>query len=118
MGRHEDTLWTLKSWETDQEASFYNQMTVKWAEIMRLFQNDPWGGEGPNGQKGKMAFMAVYNIDAFRDFVLHSSFLKRYKVSSQLRIKIKSDDVATLKLGMAWIKMFLFGEQTKEITPR
>ena len=118
QGRHETATWTLTSWEADQEASFYNQMTVKWAKIMQLFQNDPWGGEGPNGQKGKMAFMAAYNIDVFRDFVLHSSFLKRYKVRSQLRMKIKSDDTAILKLGMAWIKMFLFGEQTKDIIPR
>jgi uncharacterized protein len=118
QGRHETTTWTLASWEKDQEASFYNQMTVKWAKIMQLFQNDPWGGEGPNGQKGKMAFMAAYNVDAFRDFVLHSSFLKRYKVRSPLRMKIKTDDVAMLKLGMAWIRMFLFGEKTKDIMLR
>lgn len=116
MGRHEKTRWNLKSWESDQEASFYNHMTVQWAQIMRMFQSDPWGGQGPNGQKGKMAFMAAYNIDAFRDFVLNSSFLKRYKVRSQLRMKMKSDDVVMLKVGMAWIKMFLFGIKTKDIT--
>jgi Fe-S-cluster containining protein len=116
QGRHEKTVWTLSSWEADQEAAFFNQMTVRWAEVARLFQNDPFEGQGPNGQKGKMAFMAVYNIDAFRDFVLTSSFLKRYKVKSQLRMKLKSDDVAVLKLGMAWIKMFLFGLKVGEIT--
>lgn len=114
-GRFETTSWTLASWEADQEAAFYNQMTMRWAEVARLFQNDPFGAEGPDGQKGKMAFMAAYNIDAFREFVLYSSFLKRYKVDSRLRLKIKSDDVAVLKLGMAWIKMFLFGIQVKEI---
>jgi len=116
QGRFEKTVWTLSSWEADQAAAFYNQMTVKWAEIARLFQNDPFAGQGPDSQKGKMAFMAVYNIDAFRDFVLNSSFLKRYKVASPLRMKLKSDDVAVLKLGMAWIRMFLFGMQVKEIS--
>ncbi len=116
QGWHEKTSWTLASWEADQQAAFYNQMTVQWAEVARLFQNDPFGGEGPNGQKGKMAFMAVYNTDAFRDFVLNSSFLKRYKVKSQLRVKVKSDDVTVLKLGMAWIRMFLFGLKVDEIT--
>ena len=115
QGRFEKTAWTLTSWEADQEAAFYNQMTVRWAEVARLFQNDPFEGEGPYGRKGKMAFMALYNIDAFRDFVLNSSFLSRYKVRSQLRMKIRSDDVALLKLGMAWIEMFLFGIQVKEI---
>ncbi len=116
QGRHENTARTIASWEADQESAFYNQMTVRWAEVARLFQADPFEGEGPNGQKGKMAFMAVYNMDAFRDFVLNSSFLKRYKVKSQLRMKIKSDDVAVLKLGMAWIRMFLFGVKVSEIT--
>jgi hypothetical protein len=109
-------VWTISSWEADQEAAFFNQMTVRWAEVARLFQHDPFEGQGPDCQKGKMAFMAVYNIDAFRDFALNSSFLKRYKVKSQLRMKIKSDDVAVLKLGMAWIRMFLYGLNVNEIT--
>ncbi len=115
-GRFEKTSWTLASWEADQEAAYFNQMTAQWAQIARLFQNDPFGGQGLSSQKGKMAFMAVYNIDEFRDFVLNSSFLKRYKIVSPLRIKLKSDDVAVLKLGMAWVKMFLFGMPVKEIS--
>ena len=116
QGRFEKSEWTLSAWEADQEAAFYNQMTGQWAEVARLFQSDPFGGQGPDSQKGKMAFMAVYNIDAFRDFVLNSSFLKRYKVASPLRMKLKTDDVAVLKLGMAWIRMFLFGMRVKEIS--
>lgn len=115
QGRHEETIWTLASWEADQAASFYNRMTMAWAEVMHLFQSDPFGPEGPEGQKGKMAFMAAYNMDDFREFVVNSSFLKRYKLNPSLRLKIKADDVALLKLGMAWIRMFLFGEKVDEI---
>ena len=118
LGQYEDAPMTPGTWAEDQEAETHHQMTVMWAELKAMFQNDPWEGEGPDGPRGKMAFMAVYNIDAFRDFILHSSFLKRYKVRPQLRMKIKSDDMAMLKLGMAWIKMFLFGAQTKDIIPR
>lgn len=117
-GRNETTSWTQKTWEADQNASFYNQITVEWAEVLRLFADDPWGGEGPTGRRGKMAFMAAYNIDAFRDFVLHSSFLKRYNVKSAVRLKLKNDDVALLRLGMAWIKLFLFGVQSSEVSVR
>ncbi|RJP94233.1 MAG: YkgJ family cysteine cluster protein [Desulfobacteraceae bacterium] len=114
-GQHEDTVWTLKTWEADQEAAFYNQMTAAWANVMRLFQANPFGGQGPESQKGRMAFMAAYNVDAFREFVLTSSFLQRYKIEAGLRMRIKSDDVAVFKLGMAWIKMFLFGVKTPEV---
>ncbi len=40
-GPRESRICTLKSWETEQEASFYNTMTAQWADVMRLFQNDP-----------------------------------------------------------------------------
>ncbi|HMA84830.1 MAG TPA: YkgJ family cysteine cluster protein [Desulfosalsimonadaceae bacterium] len=114
-GQFEETAWTKDTWAADQEAVFYNQMTVEWADFMRLFHTDPWGGEGPNGQKGRMAFMATYNVDTFRDFVLNSSFLKRYKIKSDIRLKIKSDDVALLRLGIAWVKLFLFGIVGKDV---
>jgi Fe-S-cluster containining protein len=115
QGRYEDRPCTIKSWETEQEAAFYNTMTVQWADVMRLFQNDPWGGEGPGGRQGKMAFMAAYNMDAFREFILTSTFLQRYSIKPDLRLKIKTDDLALLKLGMAWIKLFLFGVRTEVI---
>jgi uncharacterized protein len=71
-----------------------------------------WAGQGPDGPKGKMAMMAAYNMEGFRDFVLNSSFLKRHVVKSDLRRKLKTDDMALLRLGMAWIRLFLFGQET------
>jgi uncharacterized protein len=115
MGGRESTSWTAKSWEADQNAAFYNQMTLEWADILRLFQADPFNGAGPYSPKGKMAFMAAYNMDAFRDFIFNSSFLKRYTIKSQLRLKIKTDDVALLRLGFSWIRLFVFGIHTGDI---
>lgn len=112
MGQKETVRWTRQAWEADQEATFYSRMTAQWADLMRLLMDDPWAGEGPGGPKGRMAMMAAYNMDAFRDFVLNSSFLKRHAVKPQLRLKLKSDDVALLRLGMAWIRLFLFGMET------
>ena len=96
----------------------YNKMTGRWAEVKRLFQTDPWGGEGLDGQKGKMAFMATYNIDRFWYFVFNSSFLKRYKVKSALLKKIKADDTQFMKFGFEWVKFFVWGIRTKDIRPR
>ena len=118
LGRHEHQEWTIPDWIEDQEAEQYHAMTIRWSQIRRLFQNDPWGVEGPQGPKGKMAFMATYNIDAFRNFVFHSSFLKRYRVNSTRRKKMKSDDVALLKFGFEWVKVFVWGLASKVIRPR
>jgi Fe-S-cluster containining protein len=118
LGRHEKKAWTLKTWAQDQEASVYNQMTVNWAQLKKLFHTDPWGSEGFNGPKGKMAFMATYNMDPFRDFVFNSSFLNRYKVKSALQKKIKQDDAQLMKFGFEWVKLFVWGIKGKNIRPR
>lgn len=118
LGPHESRRWTASQWAGDQQTEIYHQMTIRWAELKRLFQTDPWGAEGPQGPRAKMAFMAAYNIDRFRDFVFNSSFLKRYKVKSEILKKIKASDLELLKFGFDWIKYYLWGIQSKKIRPR
>ena len=118
LGQYEQDTWTIKTYSKDQKTDIYSQMTIRWADLKRLFQSDPWGAEGPYGPKGKMAFMATYNVDRFRDFVCNSSFLKRYKINSEILRKIRNDDVALMKLGFEWVKFFLWGTQSKNIKVR
>jgi Fe-S-cluster containining protein len=118
LGQYEHEQWTTESWAKDQDAIIYNKMTVKWSELKSLFQADPWGREGSTGSKGKMAFMATYNIDLFRDFLFNSSFLKRYKIKYEILKKVKKDDVELMKLGFEWVKYFLWGIKTKSIRER
>lgn len=110
--------WTLKTWARNQNAEEYNKMTRKWADLMGLFAKDPWQGQGPNGPKGRMAFMATYNIDAFREFLQSSSFLKRYKVKKDHLSRIRKDDTALLRFGMDWVKLFVWGIPSKKIRLR
>jgi len=118
LGQLESTRWTIQSWAQDQDALQYNRMTTRWANIKQLFQANPWGNEGPQGPKARMAFMATYNVDRFREFVFNSSFLKRYKVKSALAKKMQGDDVELLKFGFDWVKLFVFGIPSKKIRPR
>ena len=90
-------------------------MTARWASIKALFQKDPWGPEGLDGAKGKMAFMAAYNIDRFRDFVFQSSFLKRYRVKKTLVKKLRASDQELLLFGFEWIRYFVWGIPSKNI---
>lgn len=118
LGPQEEMQWTIESWSKDQEAAVYNKMTARWAEIRQLFQKDPWGSEGPEGPKARMAFMAVYNIDRFREFVFGSSFLRRFKIKSAVVKKIRADDTELLKMGFDWIKLFVWGLPSKKLRPR
>lgn len=114
-GTETKQTWTIDTWNIDQAVEPYHRMTIQWAKVKRLFQNDPWGIEGMNGKKGKMAFMAIYNIDEFRDFVFKSSFLKRYKVKTELKKKMKKKDDQLLRLAFEWVKLVIWGIPSTKI---
>ena len=118
LGPNEDQVWTLDTWAEDQEARVYNRMARRWATLKALFDQDPWQGQGPYGAKAKMAFMATYNMDAFRSFVFDSSFLKRYRVKKDRVRKIKKDELALLGFGFEWVKLAVWNIPSKWIRPR
>ena len=62
-----------------------------------------------------MFYTVCYNIDKFREFVFHSTFLKRFKVDEETVKKIKDDDKELLLFGFNWLKYCLFGEKTMEL---
>lgn len=115
LGQHEDQELTLDQWAEDQQAVTYNRMTARWAAVKALFHTDPWGPEGVDGPKGKMAFMAAYNIDRFRDFVFQSSFLKRYRIKKTLAKKLRVSDRELMLFGFDWIRFFVWGLPSKDI---
>jgi hypothetical protein len=57
-----------------------------------------------------MFFMASYDIDRFRTFILTSSFLKKFPEEPQMLEKIKTNDVALLEFGLKWLKGLIFKE--------
>lgn len=118
QGRHEARQWTVQDWNRDQEAQRHHEYNLRWAEVRRLFENDPWGPDGPQGAKAKMAFMAAYNLDRFRDFVFNSSFLKRFKVKAELVKKLRRSDEELLTFGFEWIRLSVWDQTSKVIRPR
>ena len=71
-----------------------------------------------NPDIGKMVFMALYNLDRFREFVFGSTFLQRFDVDSVRVEKIKRDDLELLKLSIDWIKFGLFGQKLFQVKDR
>ncbi|MDY6823318.1 MAG: YkgJ family cysteine cluster protein [Thermodesulfobacteriota bacterium] len=119
-GKHEDNPMTPAQWIKDQVAETHNKMTREWAAVKGLFFSNPWPtgdgfGEDTYGPKAKMAFMAAYNIDAFRDFVFNSSFLKRYKIKKDLLKKVRASDAELMRLGFEWIRSYVWGVESKKL---
>jgi len=115
LGQHEKKPWTAETWADDQEAEKYHEMTLRWAQVRRLFQHDPWGADGPSGAKAKMAFMATYNLDRFREFLFSSSFFKRYRIKPEVKKRLRVSDKALLLFGFEWVRFFVWGRPSKKI---
>ncbi len=107
-GHAEETEWTVKEWLRDQQIIYYNAMDDLWAEMDTLFGRNPWQGEGAGGPRQLLAFMACYNIDRFRQYVIDHNLLDRFRLEKSRRKLIERDDESLLKFGFDWLKLILF----------
>jgi Fe-S-cluster containining protein len=109
MGHAQDKQWQVAAWVIDQQIQLYNEMNDLWVDLDSIFRANPWG-EGPEGEKKfRMAFMACFNVDRFRDFVLSSSFLTRFDIAPERTDAMRTDDVAMMMFGFEWVRFFLTG---------
>lgn len=112
-GYEEDREWTVDEWIKDQQVDEYAQMGDLFKEVsLHDFFNEK---KQLTPAKMEMFYTVCYNIDKFREFVFGSSFLKRFRVSSDEIEKIKTDDKELLKFGFSWLKFCLYGEKTMEL---
>mgnify|MGYP001822676571 CR=1 FL=1 len=66
----------------------------------------------------EMFFMASYDLDRFRRFVLESTFLKRFDVAPQTVSAIKTDDVVLYRLAINWLEYGLLAQQALKVNPQ
>lgn len=110
LGHGQGRQWTARQWMDDQQMADDTHTNARWAEIASRFQNNPFGSKGVDSPAMKMAFMASYNMDTFRQFVFESSFLSRFNVADERLAAVQESDSALLLLGFDWIHRFVFGQ--------
>jgi len=113
LGLKELNTWQIGDWLVDQGVPIYDQMNILFSQVTGpLKAGEP---DIDNPQIYKMTFMALYNLDRFRDFVFQSSFLQRFHVEPVTIEKIKRSDVELMKFAFDWIKFGLFGQKTFQV---
>lgn len=106
-GFQEDHQWSVRDWRLDQGVDIHDQINAGWTDLLVRKRSFP-----PNikmtDQSKQLFFMAAYNIDKFRKFVLESSFLERYPVDQKTLISIKSNEVELLRFAFKWLTSIFF----------
>jgi Fe-S-cluster containining protein len=109
LGLKEKDLWQISDWMADQEVPVYEEMNERLSEITAPLMAQDLSIDNP--AIAKMVFMALYNLDKFRDFVFNSTFLDRFEVPRERVEKVRDDDVELLLLGIDWVKFGILGEK-------
>lgn len=109
-GFEEAQEWSIKGWSQDQGLEPYTFFNDDWTEIIQ--HQGSLGPEALIPQKLQMFFMASYNLDQFRQFVLKSTFLQRFVIPEERIQELESDNEELLRLAFQWLKLVLFGEKT------
>ncbi|MEW5913057.1 MAG: YkgJ family cysteine cluster protein [Thermodesulfobacteriota bacterium] len=106
--------WKVREWLKDQGATQSKEMDGSYESLVshEWMQNL---GEMDNPKVQQMILLALYDLDRFRDFVLKSSFLERFDLDEDTIFAAKTDDVALLDLGYAWVRFGLFGQKTLKL---
>ena len=108
-------MWILKDWIKQQGIEPYRRMERLFEPITsdeRLKHN-----KISNSKIQEMYYMACYDLDRFRRFVLESSFLKRFEVSPEQANAIVQDDEALYRFAIQWLKYGLLSGKSLKIKP-
>jgi hypothetical protein len=116
LGLQEKESWRIGEWLVEQGVVPYDEMNTLLSSLTVPLQAQDLDVDNP--EIHKMVFMALYNLDKFREFVFKSTFLDRFEVDASRIEKIKRDDVELLKFGIDWIKFGLFGQKLFKVRPK
>ncbi|MFH1155433.1 MAG: YkgJ family cysteine cluster protein [Pseudomonadota bacterium] len=97
----------VKDWIAAQDVGMYNAMNDKLMELVSL-KNRIMPGKLQGAQADRF-YLACYDLDTFRDEIFRNGLLDGVQVPPEILERVKTDDVALLDLGIAWIKDQLFG---------
>lgn len=115
-GHAEEKRQTVREFRREQGVEALDEINRGWVDIMMKMVS--WRSVGgPNGQQvsnqaKKMFFMVSTDVPAFRRFVFETRFLDTYVIDPDTVERLKTDDIALLRLGFDWLKNVLFNEQT------
>ncbi len=109
LGLKEEHNWKIYEWLLDQGIVPFEEMNRLFSEVTTPLTAQELDIDNPS--IGKMIFMALYNLDKFREFVFESTFLDRFDVDPLIVEKIKRSDEELLKFAFDWIKFGIFGQK-------
>jgi len=111
-GHEEDQVQTIAEYRKEQGVEEYDVLNHQWYQIiLKKKSTGPTIGK-PSEMSLQMFFMASYDVDRFRRFVMSDSFIKMYDLDDEEYAVLEKDDIALMNFGFKLMKQVFFGELT------
>jgi len=108
-GFEEPTEQTVEEWLVDQGLEPYLASNDRLARLVArwLTREEPLGDE-----RFRMVFLALYRLDAFREFIADKRWFASLELPEGRREAILTKDEARLPFALDWLEAYLFEERT------
>ena len=117
MGHEEDRELTIAEYRVEQGVLEYDEINREWYQLLLKKRSaGPTVGRPPLASL-QLFFLACYDADRFRRFVLSDNFKATYALDAEVYAMLESDDIALLRFGFRLLRQVLFGERTIDEHP-
>lgn len=106
-GFEEDHVWSADEWIKDQGLQLYHELNNLW---MAIVTHSRVRNGALSVKQQQMFFLASYNVDQFRKFVLNSRFLQLFDLPEEQTEAIRASDEDLLRLAFKWLSFSLCNE--------
>ena len=98
---------TVGQWLEGQDVAEHNRQNDKMMILISL-KNQIMPGK-LEGLQADQFYTALYDLDEFRRQIFDQDLLAEFQVPQDFLEALKTDDLAALDFGMAWLRNMLFG---------
>ena len=117
LGHLEERKLTIDEYRKEQGVTDYDEKGRAWRQLVLKRKSAGPAIGRPTPLSNQMFFMASYDLDRFRAFVISPSFNETYEVPVETMAEIVADDEKLLDFAMNFLKQVLFNEKFLEERP-
>ncbi len=107
LGFNQNKTQTVREWTEHQglpEYNAHNDLLMDLISLKNQMQTEPL-----DLKSAHFFHLALYDLDSFRLQIFDNDLLDELQLEQDKIERIKTDDVALLRFGIAWVKRELFG---------
>ncbi len=112
LGHQENRFLTIDDYRAEQGVADYDEKSRGWRQLVLKRKSAGPGIGRPPAASNQLFFMACYDIDRFRAFVISESFNNTYNIPVEQMAELVADDDKLLEFAFGFLRHVLFNEKT------